>query len=239
MGFINWMREKKQKQSTLNSQYTKEWIEVTLAINFGREFSRKKVAEIGVDILEIFINARSVYNIKGQYLGYINPKTNKNKILTYSKLTKELYQEPLSKQFFPKLRDIENGTKLIFEHKGKYSLPALYHDLWILWNICEDVMNLYKNDIAKIPTFNCIFINGKPAIECFEKILKFRYLVEDRLKYGEAVDKEMTEKCLNASVGDFLNQIKENKFFNKNTKLNKDKAIEIKLWTEQVEKILK
>lgn len=234
---MSWIKGKDKEINFINSKGEKEWIQVFLTINFGK-LERKRIAEIAVDILEMFVNAKSIYNSNGEYLGYVNPKINQNAILTYNKITKELRYDTISKPFFPEIKEINGNSKLIFTHKGKYSLPSLYKDLFILWNICEEILKLYVKDKGTAPTFNTIFIDNKPAIENLEKLLRFRYKVEDRLNYGERRNKEITKKCLSANVKDCLNSVKKEEFHIKNTKLDKNKSNEVKRWIKEVENLL-
>lgn len=240
MGLVSWLKGKDEETEFINSKNEKEWIKVFLTINFGR-VSRKKVADIAIEILEIFVNAKAVYNSKGEYLGYINPRINQNTLLTNNKITNEMRYETISKPFAPEIKEVNGNLKLIFTHKEKYSLPALYKDLFILWNICENLLELYINneDKGTIPSFNPIFIDKKPAIENLEKLLKFRYKVEDRLKYGEGRNRKIDKICLGSSIKDYFNTAKNNELLDKDIKLDKKKSEEVKKWINEVDKLLK
>jgi hypothetical protein len=235
---MNLFKGKDEETDFINSKNEPEWIKVFLTINFEK-LSRKRVADIAIEILEIFVNAKAVYNSKGKYLGYINPKLNQNSLIIYNKITNEMRYETLSKGFIPEIKDVKGDLKLIFSNNGKYSLPELYKDLFILWNICESLLGLYLNgeDKGTIPSFNPIFIDKKPAIENLEKLLKFRYKVEDRLKYGEGRNKKIDKICLGSSIKDYLNTIKKNELLDKNTKLDKKKKEEVSKWIKEVEKL--
>jgi hypothetical protein len=240
MVLMSWIRGKDEEIEFINYENEPKWINVFLTINFGK-MPKKKVAEIGMEILEIFINAKAVYNSKGEYLGYINPKLNQNTLLTNNKITKEMSYKTISQPFAPEIKQENGDTKLIFFHYKKYSLPELYKDLFILWNICENILELYikEGDKGTTPSFNPIFIDKKPAIENLEKLLKFRYKVEDRLKYGEERNKKIDKLCLGSNIKEYFDTIKKNELLDRNVKIDKKKSEEIRRWLKEVEKLLK
>jgi hypothetical protein len=239
MGLISWLKGKDEEFEFINSKDEPKWINVFLTINFGK-LSRKRVADIAIEILEIFVNAKAVYNSRGEYLGCINPRLDQNSLTTYGKITNELRYETISRGFIPEIKEVDGNTKLIFFNKEKYSLPELYTDLFILWDICESLLEIYieSEDKGTIPSFNPIFIDKKPAIENLEKLLKFRYKVEDRLKYGEGRSKKIDKLCLGSSIQEYLDTIKDNKLLDKNNKLDKKKSEEVKKWISEVEKLI-
>lgn len=235
MGFWDWLTGKKDDEF-INLKDEKEWIQVELSLYLEGSDDEKEFYSY-LDIVEIFLNARAVYDSEGQYLGYINPKLNKNFVYTRNS-SKGYITRELSKRFLPETKEVNGKMKLTFTHKGKYSLPALYNDLFILWNICDDILRIYLKDNGTPATFNPIFIDNKPAIENLEKLLKFRYKVQDRLEYGEKRNKFITEKCLGGSIEKFLYKVKRNKFYSKDTKLSKAKAKEVEKWIKEVEALL-
>lgn len=238
MGFWSWItREDKENNDFVNLKDEKEWIQVFLTINYGKT-PKEKVTDVAMEILQIFAYAQSIFDEEGRYLGYINPKTNQN-IAIAEGSKKHLTSTFISKPFAPEIKKIDGNWKLIFTHKGKYSLPALYKDLFILWNICESVMQLYVKNSGVPATFNTIFIDNKPAIERLEKLLKFHFKVEDMINFGEKKNVNITEKCLGGTAKSFLNVIKKKKFYSAGTKLDKDKSEEVEKWIEEVEKLIR
>ena len=243
---FNKKEEKLSKDTFISGKNNKpdderEWVEILFSFYLNGDISKEEMAKECLEIIEIFMNGQSMFNDEDEYISYANPKISKEATFLYRGKLTELHSKKLSKMFFPEMKKEGESWHIICKAKGKngkdskYSLNELYQDLYILWHIDEDLRARYGLEEGTPCSFNALFINGKPGIKSFEKLIRFQFKVEDQLEYES---NPLIFKCLSMSIKERFDFIRKNKKKVLGDKKDISTIAETEKWISAVEKLL-
>lgn len=239
--FDDWFKGKLQKPE--NNIKEPEWIVVGFSLSFDSKYTKSELKQIGDDLHLIFLNTHLLFNSRNEFLGGFNPYLGYN-LLHTSNMTKDVHDTILLALYFPKIIKLESKRWKIemipHRKKGitKFSLIQLNTELFGLYTVSKWISEKYNVAIAETTSFNPIFIDKKPAIEEINKpnLFTIKYLVEDRIKYGEINNPQLDHLCLGESIIEYVNVVKKNKLLNPNRLPKKE---EITRWLSEADKLVK
>ena len=216
------------------------WIEVRFSFYLDGNIPRKEIAKECKELIEIFMNGQSFINEEGEYLGYGNPKINKNvSFLTYGSV-KKFHSKPLSKLFIPQIvgnKIIKGRWHIICKPAGdnsKYKIKQLHEDMFILWNIDKDLRERYGIGSGVEASADIKMIKGNPKLIRKENLMIIEYNVEERIKYKN-IGNKITDKIFGGSLSEQIGYIKTGKSLRKITKKEEQDKNN---WIKAVDKLL-
>jgi hypothetical protein len=233
MGLFN--KNKKEKQEIIEK---KGWINVKFVFYLDGKTQKKEIAKECLEIIEIFMNGQSNFDDKGNFLGYANPKINKEASFLVNRKVKGIYSKGLHSLFVPEFKKTERGWKITCFPNGKdgkkikYKINDLYEDLYILWQLDKDFRERYGIGEGTQASFDTNFIGKKPIVIKKEKTIIMDFKVEDRIKYD---DNDLAEKIFGDTFYSQFKAVKKNK---PSRKLTKKEKQERERWLEEVSKLL-
>lgn len=212
------------------------WLDVEIVFNLPRnKFNKKEAMEIAEEISHILINHNKLCDKKGQILSFCNPylEGDKIRILSY-KTPDKLFS--MCFEYRGELTWTREMWRLIFtpiQKKGQkgYLFEELEHDLPILVDANEKILELYGFRKRGHPVMNPIIVNNKPCLTWIYENIKITYSIENRLISMEIYKKE-DEKVLGGNVYEIVKIIKRDK------PKFKWSAKEKKKWLQLVEKTI-
>jgi hypothetical protein len=264
MSFINWIKKINiLKKTPLTKEENKKWIELYFSILIDVENNKKNkkyetyILEMAKNIENIFVNTNLIFNTKNEYMGTINPYLGINTILSFTQHTKNQILRPLSAiyyieitkkvkgNWYPINKNIKSSpetfrikaTPFINNKPAKFTFLEFYYEKLGLDNISKWICEL-NGFSERDASFNIFINNGQPGIEEQDNpnLFKIKYLVEDRLKYLQKKHPELEKEIFNGNILNYVNNIKENKIFNKKMTINQKIK---KSWLIKVNNLIK
>jgi len=260
MDISNWFKQTFSANKKTKSK-EKGWINLRLSIFWdvknNKENFESEIVKIGQDMGSIFLNTKIIFNSNGEYMGTMNPYLGIDSVISCAKNTQYQIVESLSAFYMVEINKQINGEwhhiadckkkkadkwrieiKPIIKNKPKeFSLNKFNYELLGLVPLSDWVCKRYDYS-AQAPSFNIIFIDGKPGIEEHDnpRLFKLRYLVEDRIKYGELNNPKLDKQLFGGSILDFIANVRNNKLFNKTRFATQE---ERNTWLTEVDKLIK
>lgn len=183
-----------------------KWIYVSFGMYF--EGTKKEIAKIAEDIVNIINNTHSIIDMDRNYGGYTNPYLNMNVacgskyedgkitnvpfLMDFSNLGKMTLLS-LSRNFYPIIEKVDKRWNLIFvpekikkeDQTNLYSIENLDNDMWILAGASNFICEKYEIIVyEERPTYNPIILDDAPALEIHDHLLIIKYHVHDRINFS-------------------------------------------------------
>lgn len=216
----------KKKKTPLNPE-EKGWISIEFQIPL-----RKKMNSL--DVLQIFINNKTIFDKKNNYIGCINSYLGENMIMHSGSKFKGGLSTGFNCAFVPSPMKKNGGNYVSIKTYEttkkikKYNLFLWNIDSWGFAYINNYFYKFYGEKDNPAPTLEYIFLKDKPAIRRREVFSVTEFLIEDWLKYCHNKEEIAIELLGNTAEENLMECIFKKR---KTAKENK--------WIVEVSKLLK